>query len=241
MKTSAVLIISSLLLTGCSAELTPEQVEAKEFKEWGRTVTKVEVYKPVKWDKTKTVEPFYGEVQEVLETISNTLPEQRFTVNVQEFTKINWLYKLCSTQLDENNEVINEPLPDPIVGSTVENIFVGYISEKQLKELAVKIGGQYQSEDLMEHLLLGSNVTPPYPFKSFTVLKETQNFNIIITARGDWNTFLWEGFTEVDDPGRWSFEEYPYPESGYMPFTLTVNYLPACEQQRNPLFFSEDN
>jgi flagellar basal body-associated protein FliL len=231
----------TMVLVGCSTELTPEQLEAKEFKEWSKTVTKVESYKPVKWDETATVEPFNSEVQTILEAIQEVLPAQRFTVNVQDFTKPNWLYKLCSVQLDENNEVIKEPLPDPIMGSEVGDIFVGYVNEKQLREIATKIGGQFESAPLDEHLLSGSNVAPPYPFKSFTVFKETINFSIKLQARGDWNTYLWEGFNEIDDPGRWAFDEYPYPDGNYTPFTLTVKYLPSCEAQRNPLFFSEED
>lgn len=237
------LIITALsivmFLTGCSTELTPEQVESKEFKDWSKTVTEVESYKTVKWDEIETVEPFNSEVQIVLKKINDTLPVQRFAVNVQDFTKPNWLYKLCSVQLDENNEVINESLPDPIIGSEMADIFVGYASEKQLREIATNIGGQFEITPLNEHLLSGSNVSPPYPFESLTVFKETTNFNIKIETRGDWNTYFWEGFNEIDDPGRWSFEEYPYPESAYTPFTLTVKYLPPCETQRNPLFFNE--
>lgn len=240
MKKLLTVIVSSLfILSGCSTELTPEQVEQRNYNSWVKTTFKADKYKTNRWDRVETLEPFNTDVQQFLEKVDEVLPDDRFEINVNEFTKINWLYKLCSVFVDENNDVINEPLPDPVLGSNVELVFVGHVSVSQLEQIAKNTGAQFSVSPLVEHLLSGATVNPPYPFEKYEIVYETETFKTVLTAQGDWNVYLWEGFHEIIDPGRWDFEEYEFPDPDYMPFTVTVYHLPPCEKQRNPLIFGE--
>lgn len=218
------------LLTGCSS---PENDAVKEerntHREWLKTTYNNVNYNNIDYEELKLEFTVSRKVRPILIQIQNTLPEDRMQVEIDEFNNKDWFYKKCSTFVDSENNIITEPLPEPIIGSFIEPIFHGYASEQQIKQLGRVLDADVEEKLLEEHLLSGSEVLPEYPFKEIILTASFEEYDFTIQWRNDWNTYLWEGFYEIDDPGRWSFEEYPYPGSDYAPFTIIVEYTEPCE------------
>jgi hypothetical protein len=225
---STITILSILTLTACGT--TEEREETKQFNSWLKTTHEPEKFQSNKYEDMTLAEPLNDGLKPTLEQIQNQLPKNRLEINFEELTKKNWFYRKCSQFIDAEKQIINEPLPEPIIGEIINPTFNGYASPEQIKKIFNDLNFTYTETLLEEHVLSGADVLPEYPIKQIIGEKTTGDYKIIIHWNNEWNIYLWEGYYEIDDPGRWNFEEYPYPTFEYAPFKILVYYLQPCSE-----------
>jgi hypothetical protein len=228
LKPATITISTILVLTLTACGTTEEREETKQFNTWLKTTHQAEKFTPNKYEDITLAEPLNIGLKPTLEQIQNSLPKNRTTVNLEELTKDNWFYRKCSQFVDAEKQIINEPLPDPIIGEEINPTFNGYASPEQIKTMLTELNFTYTEELLQEHVLSGADVLPEYPIKQIIGEKTVGDYNIKIHWNNEWNIYLWEGYYEIDDPGRWNFEEYAYPTFEYAPFKIIVKYLQPC-------------
>lgn len=223
------IISTILLLTACGISETRE--ETTEFKDWLKTTHNPTSYKNIQYKDITLTEPIETEIKPILQSIQETLPKNRIQIEVEDFTKENWFYRECSNFTDAENNVILAPLSEPIIGDIINPIFQGYASQQQITELLTTLEFKTTNTLPDEHIFSGSDILPEYPIKVTTGFKETENFTIQIIWNNEWNIYLWEGYYEIEDPGRWNFETYPYPTYEYAPFKVIINFKQPCVDQ----------
>lgn len=230
MLKQTMLVMSALLVvSGCTSVADDEvRAERSEYREWLKTVHNEEKFNNVVFEDYD-LERQISFLIPTLQTIQSNLPENRFEVDLGEFENTNWFYAKCSENVDADNNILPEKLPKPIIGSHVEPVVNGYASETQVRNIAETLNVEPAVKMLDTHVLSGSDVLPPYPMKEIIITETVNDFIITLTWNNSWNTYLWEGFYEIADPGRWNFDEYAYPDSTYAPYRLTVDYVKPCE------------
>lgn len=225
-------LLATLLLAGCSSLTPAEQKENDAFNNWSSTVFEKQSFSYDKNVELKGVAQ--EELKPILDTLFESVPKDRFGLKVDVFKDDRWIDNICKDFVDENGDIIKEPLPNPVVGDRTLAIINGYLSGKQLDAIAKKLKVELvQTEG--ENLLVGSDVNPSYKAAKYSFSISTENFKVIVEGDSGWNVLLWEQYQTVEDPGRWSDKEKPLPNDSYMPVTVRIYYTTACAEPK-PLF-----
>jgi hypothetical protein len=223
LKKIILLILSSLLLSGCSLlnnDSASHDSENKvlSYSEW---INSTNADKDLKFDGTSEYkrESFYY-IKPTIDSLESVLGGKRLSIEDSVFKEADPNLYFCKNRLSEDML---------IMGNNNLTEFNGYISVEELKQFSDATKNELFTKEsyYVGELFPGLDAsTLPYEMVNYAVKIDKDFYLITIEVDTSWNLLINKNYSEFADPGNLDFSELP--TNDYMPFKITIVLKEEC-------------